>query len=143
RAQEGPPALFSGGSLIAGGAARTDLIDPTMTDELTRAQFRTLRTAFRHLPPETLLMPTHGGGSFCSVGNGGRRGSTLGEERRSNPLLQIHDEDEFARWFPTTFPAAPSYFFRMRPINQRGPRLRRDVPMPPKLEPEEFDAARA
>jgi hydroxyacylglutathione hydrolase len=142
RSEEGPAVLFSGGSLIAGGAARTDLIGPSMTEELTRAQFRTLQTAFRHLPDETLLMPTHGGGSFCSVGDGQGRGSTLGEERRSNPLLQIQDEDEFARWFPTTFPAAPAYFARMRPINQRGPRLRRDIPMPPKLGPGQFDAAR-
>jgi rhodanese-related sulfurtransferase/glyoxylase-like metal-dependent hydrolase (beta-lactamase superfamily II) len=141
RPGKGPAALFSGGSLIVGGAARTDLIDSALTEELTRAQFRTLQSAFRHLPDETLLMPTHGGGSFCSVGDGGRRGSTLGEERRSNPLLQIRDEDEFARWFPTSFPAAPSYFARMRRINQRGPRLRRDVPMPRALNPEEFDEA--
>jgi hydroxyacylglutathione hydrolase len=142
RPPKGPAALFSGGSLIAGGAARTDLIDSALTEELTRAQFRTLQTAFRHLPDETLLMPTHGGGSFCSVGSGGRRGSTLGEERKSNLLLKVQNEDDFARWFPTTFPSAPSYFARMRPINQRGPRLRRDVPMPLALEPEEFDAAR-
>lgn len=143
RSDEGSPILFSGGSLIVGGAARTDLIDPAATDHLTRQQHRTLRGAFRELPDETILMPTHGGGSFCSVGNGGRRTSTLGDERRSNPLLRIEDEDEFARWFPTTFPAAPSYFARMRPINQRGPRLRRDVPMPPPLDPGEFDAIRA
>jgi glyoxylase-like metal-dependent hydrolase (beta-lactamase superfamily II)/rhodanese-related sulfurtransferase len=137
-----PPVLFSGGSLIVGGAARTDLIDPGLTGALTRQLYRTLHTAFCQLPDETVLMPTHGGGSFCSVGSGGGRTSTLGEERRSNPLLQMQDEDEFARWFPTTFPAVPSYFTRMRPINQRGPRLRRDIPMPPALAPAEFDAAR-
>jgi hydroxyacylglutathione hydrolase len=142
RSEHGSPILFSGGSLIVGGAARTDLIDPARTDELTRQQYRTLHTAFRDLPDETVLMPTHGGGSFCSVGSGAGRTSTLGEERRSNPLLQIEDEDEFARWFPTTFPAAPSYFSRMRPINQGGPRLWRDVSMPLALDPELFDEAR-
>ena len=58
------PALFSGGSLIVGGAARTDLISEGMTESLTRAQYRTIRSAFSGLPDETLLYPTHGAGSF-------------------------------------------------------------------------------
>ena len=102
---EGPPVLFSGGSLIVGGAARTDLIHPSMTEALTRAQHRTLREAFRNLADDTILLPTHGGGSFCSTGDGRTRTSTLGEERRTNALLRIEDESEFAAWFPTTFPA--------------------------------------
>ena len=59
-----PPVLFSGGSLIVGGASRTDLISQQMTGPLTRAQFRTLKTAFSSLPDETRLFPTHGAGSF-------------------------------------------------------------------------------
>jgi glyoxylase-like metal-dependent hydrolase (beta-lactamase superfamily II) len=58
------PALFTGGSLIVGGAARTDLISPQMTETLTRAQYRTLKTAFSSLRDETLLFPTHGAGSY-------------------------------------------------------------------------------
>ena len=136
---ESPPLLFSGGSLIVGGAARTDLIDPSMTDALTRAQHRTLHRAFLNLPDDTVLMPTHGGGSFCSSGQGGSRTSTLGDERRTNALLRIDDEDEFASWFPTTFPAVPSYFPRMRAVNRSGPRLRRDIPPPPALVPDAFE----
>ncbi len=136
------PALFSGGSLLVGGAARTDLISAEMTASLTRAQYRTITSAFGTLPDETLLLPTHGGGSFCSAGSGGARTSTLGLERRTNPLLAHGDEDEFASWFPTTFPAAPRYFFRMRPINQAGPRLRSTIPTPPLLPPADFNALR-
>ena len=138
RRQGCEPALFSGGSLIVGGAARTDLISPALTDDLTRAQYHTLSEAFSALPDDTLLYPTHGGGSFCSAGSGGERTSTLGRERVSNPMLSIQDEEEFARWFPTTFPAAPSYFFHMRPINQAGPRLRKEIADPPALTPQEF-----
>ena len=137
-----PPMLFSGGSLIVGGAARTDLISPEMTDPLTRAQYRTLKTAFGGLPDETLLYPTHGGGSFCSAGSGGSRTSTLGAERSSNPLLAFDSEDEFAAWFPTTFPSTPAYYFRMRAFNQAGPRLRREIDAPLMLSPQEFDARR-
>ncbi|MEX0684211.1 MAG: MBL fold metallo-hydrolase [Dehalococcoidia bacterium] len=132
------PVLFSGGSLIVGGAARTDLVSPDMTEELTRAQFRTLKNAFAVLPDETILYPTHGGGSFCSTGAGRDRSSTLGRERESNPLLQFDDEDEFVTWFPTTFPAAPDYFYKLRPINQAGPRLRSTINNPPEVSPAEL-----
>lgn len=142
RGPAGPPALFSGGSLIVGGAARTDLIAPDQTDALTRAQYRTLTAAFRALLDETRLLPTHGGGSFCSAGGGGDRTSTLGRERATNPLLAEPDEETFARTFPTAFPAAPAYFFRLRTVNQAGPRRRRDIPLPPLLDPAAFDAAR-
>ena len=140
---KGDPALFSGGALIVGGAARTDLISPDMTEPLTRSLYKTLRSAFTSLGDETLLYPTHGGGSFCSVGASGERTSTLGEQRSQNPLLSIDDEEEFVSWFPTTFPAGiPTYFSRMRPINQAGPRLRAEIARPPRLSVDEFDSAR-
>jgi hydroxyacylglutathione hydrolase len=138
----GPPLLFSGGSLIVGGAARTDLIAPDLTDSLTRAQYHTVREAFAHLPDETVLLPTHGGGSFCSTGGGVDRSSTLGWERRTNPFFAFDDEEEFVAWFPTTFPATPDYYARMRVINRAGPRLRREVPLPRPLASDGFDAAR-
>ncbi len=138
-----PPLLFSGGSLIVGGAARTDLIGPEWTDGLTRSQLRTVRDAFKHLPDETILHPTHGAGSFCSTGIGGERVSTLGKERRSNPLLQPQEEDEFVEWFSGSFPAAPSYFFRLRAVNQQGPRLRASIRVPRMREPAEFAASMA
>ena len=142
RWERGPAILFSGGSIIVGGAARTDLIAPEMTEPLTRAQYRTLKSAFSSLGDDTMLYPTHGGGSFCSMGSGSQRVSTLGEERAHNPLLSMGDEEEFLRWFPTTFPAVPAYFSRMRPVNQAGPRPRREIVAPPGLSPEEFDALR-
>ena len=142
RTAAGQAALFSGGSLLVGGAARTDLIAPEMTEPLTRAQFRTLQAAFSALTDDTLLYPTHGGGSFCSAGAGGQRTSTLGEQRASNPLLSFADEEEFVRWFPTTFPAVPAYYARMRGVNQAGPALRRDIAAPPRVAPAEVDAVR-
>jgi hydroxyacylglutathione hydrolase len=36
-------AVFTGGSLIVGAAARTDLVSPDSTQELARAQYRSLR----------------------------------------------------------------------------------------------------
>src|SRR5579864_6423044 len=42
-ADETPLVLFSGGALIPGGAARTDLIDPEHTEPLARALHRSAR----------------------------------------------------------------------------------------------------
>ncbi|HEV8564230.1 MAG TPA: MBL fold metallo-hydrolase [Actinomycetota bacterium] len=140
---DGPPVLFSGGALIAGGAARSDLVSPELTDRLTRDEFRTLHEAFRSLPDESPLFPTHGGGSFCSAGAEKQHTSTLGEERSTNPLLSMSDEDEFVEWWPTTFPATPAYFTRMRAVNRAGPLLRAEIDGPQPLAPQEFaDAAR-
>ena len=75
-------------------------------------------------------------------GSPDQRVSTLGEERANNPLLSFDSEEAFVDWFPGTFPNVPSYFFRMRPINRAGPRLRRDIPPPPPLTPAEFDVRR-
>lgn len=132
------PVLFSGGAVIVGGAARTDLIAPEETVPLTRALYRTIKTAFSALPDDTRLMPTHGGGSFCSVGAGPERTSTLGLERQSNPLLQFDTEDEFVDWFPRTFPSAPAYYFRMRSVNQSCPGPVSQIPAPSLMAPEDF-----
>lgn len=143
RSDGDPALLFSGGALIVGGAARSDLVSPDLTEQLTRQEFHTLQEAFGSLPDETILYPTHGGGSFCSAGAGKQHTSTLGTERASNPLLSMHDEDEFAHWWPTTFPAIPAYFTRMRAVNRAGPPLRTEIAGPRPLAPQEFaDATR-
>lgn len=140
REGEAAPVLFSGGALIVGGAARSDLAGPELTDHLTHHQYETLKRAFSDLPDETLLKPTHGGGSFCSAGSGKKLTSTLGEERTTNPLLPMSEQEFLTSW-PASFPRTPAYFARMREINWSGPRLRADIEMPRPLAPEAFAAA--
>ncbi len=141
RAAGNEPVLFSGGSIIVGGAARTDLLTPEHTEPLSRSQYRTLRAGFRDLPGSTLLYPTHGSGSFCSAGAGGDRSSTLGEQRVMNPAMSDMTEDEFVEWFPSTFPRVPEYYWRMRSLNQAGPRLRRDIADPKTIDAHHFEDA--
>jgi glyoxylase-like metal-dependent hydrolase (beta-lactamase superfamily II)/rhodanese-related sulfurtransferase len=141
RRDDAPPRLFSGGALIVGGAARTDLAGAELTERLTEQAYETLRHAFADLTDATELLPTHGGGSFCSTGSGTKHTSTLGEERQTNPLLQMTREDVVGSW-PKTFPRTPAYFARMREVNWAGPRLRRDVEPPRPLAAKAFaDAA--
>ena len=79
-----PWAVFTGGSLIVGAAARTDLLGAEHTDELARAQFRSLRR-LAELPDDTLVFPTHGAGSFCAAPPGADRTSTIGRGEGHQP----------------------------------------------------------
>ncbi len=114
-------AVFTGGSLLVGAVARTDLIDSDDTEALTRALYRSINHRLLELPDDVLVLPTHGAGSFCSAAGGGQRWTTIGGERRANPLLAIEDEDDFVRAVVTGFGSYPPYFRRMREVNRRGP----------------------
>lgn len=122
-------AVFTGGSLIGGGVARTDLIAPERTEELARAQFHSLRR-LAVLPAATAVYPTHGAGSFCSAGTGPADLGTIGDQLRSHPLLAIEDEDEFVRTLLDGYGSFPPYFLRLRDVNRRGAVLRGELETP-------------
>ena len=128
-------AVFTGGSLLVGAVARTDLIDPGDTEALTRALWRSIHHELLALPDDVLVLPTHGAGSFCSAEGGAQRWTTVGHERRANPLLNAPDEDTFVRRVLDGLGSYPPYFLRMREVNRRGPSVTGDLPalrsMPP------------
>jgi rhodanese-related sulfurtransferase/glyoxylase-like metal-dependent hydrolase (beta-lactamase superfamily II) len=119
--------VFTGGSLIVGSAARTDLLGASRTGELARAQYRSLRR-LAMLPDETAVWPTHGAGSFCSAPPGAARVTTIGAEKASNPLLAEPDEDAFTRHLLASLGSYPAYFARLAEANRRGPALLADQP---------------
>lgn len=129
-----PEAIFTGGSLIGGGAARTDLISPDRTEELARAQFRSFRR-LAALPDHVAVHPTHGAGSFCSAGPTSTTIGTIGDQRAVNPLLSIDDEKRFVRELLSGYGSFPPYFLRLREVNRLGPRLLRTVAGPCPLDP--------
>jgi glyoxylase-like metal-dependent hydrolase (beta-lactamase superfamily II) len=75
-----PVALFSGGTLMAGGVARPDLLSDEQTEPLARAAFRSIHQRLLTSPDELPVYPTHGAGSLCSVAGGGERTTTIGRE---------------------------------------------------------------
>ena len=135
-----PVGAFTGGSLIVGAAARTDLVAADRTEELARAQWRSLQR-LAALPDHAAVWPTHGAGSFCSAPPGAARSSTVGQEKATNALLRSPDEDAFVRLLLDGLGAYPSYFHRLGEVNRRGP-----APLPPtsdlrQMTPAEVDAA--
>ena len=131
--------VFTGGSLLVGSAARTDLISPERTDELTRAQYASLRR-LATLPGDVRLWPTHGAGSFCSAPPGAERTSTIAHELATNPLLRTSDEDSFVAQLLGSLGSYPPYFRRLGEINRVGPPVLDHDPTLPALS---VDAVRA
>jgi hydroxyacylglutathione hydrolase len=116
-------AVFSGGALLVGTVARTDLADPGLTEPLARAAYRSLHGQLLSLPDELAVYPTHGAGSFCSASAGDQRTTTIGAERRHNRRLAATDEDAFVADLLASFGSYPPYFLRLRERNRVGPEL--------------------
>ncbi|MEU8527386.1 MULTISPECIES: MBL fold metallo-hydrolase [Streptomyces] len=120
-APEDVAAVCTGGSLLVGNAGRTDLSGDARTQELARAQYRSLRR-LALLPDATRVLPTHGAGSSCAAGPLSReRTTTVGAERRTNPALGVRDEEAFVVERTEGLPPYPAYYHHMAPINRHGP----------------------
>lgn len=115
-----PLGVFTGGSLIVGAAARTDLVSPGRTEELARAQWRSLQRLVT-LPDDVQVWPTHGAGSFCSAPPGAERSSTIGQEKATNALVLAGSEDAFVAALLDGLGSYPSYFRHLSEVNRRGP----------------------
>ncbi len=129
---EGPAssALFSGGALLVGGIARSDLLGKDLAPFLGRWFFRTIRRELQGLDDSVTVYPTHGAGSFClaAPSGSGANTTTIGLERATNPYFQAASETEFLELATADLPSIPSYYSRMAGINVRGPRILGGLP---------------
>ncbi|HSJ54841.1 MAG TPA: rhodanese-like domain-containing protein [Anaerolineae bacterium] len=136
-----PAAIFSGGALIVGGAARTDLLGHERTEPLARQLYHTFQKKLLPLPDGVVVYPTHGAGSFCAVPQEPERTTTIGRERRENPLARAGSEEEFVRLVLSDLGSYPTYYRFMRRLNQLGPPLLSELPARAPLSPEEVGQA--
>ena len=77
--------VFTGGSMLHGTTGRTDLLGDEHTNELTHAQFHSVRRLADELPDDAQVYPTHGFGSFCSATPASGDSSTIAEQRTEQP----------------------------------------------------------
>ncbi|MEX0829806.1 MAG: MBL fold metallo-hydrolase [Nitrospirales bacterium] len=138
-----PVLLLSGGALLVGDVARPDLLGGT-EEAAHHAEImcNMLQEKILPLPDYVEVYPTHVSGSLCGGNIGSRLSTTIGYERRMNPLLaNMANKDHFVTQCLdlTHLPGVPPYWPRMRKMNSDGPPLLGTLPEPPALTPDQFD----
>jgi glyoxylase-like metal-dependent hydrolase (beta-lactamase superfamily II) len=114
-----PWLVFSGDSLLIGDVGRPDL--HVAGD--AHGQALALRESLQRLlelPDHVVLHPSHYGGSVCGRGLSGNPFSSIGFERRHNPLLAIADPVAFADALTTDMPPTPVDQERIVAANRAG-----------------------
>lgn len=125
-----PRALFSGGAVMVGAIARTDLFGPHLAVQLALEALRTLQVRLRGLPDDIAVFPTHGSGSFCGTGGLSGHETTLGHERATNPFFQTTEVMPFLARVLNQH-RYPTYYRDMAAINRTGAQLIGRNPAPP------------
>lgn len=105
--------LFTGDTLFISSMGRPDLGGQAAV--WVKDLFRTI-AGFRKFPDSTLVFPAHtkGGKDYDRNKVVSR---SLGELRKSNPLMVIEDEDEFARQVLKNLPEEPEAYQSIRKAN--------------------------
>lgn len=103
---ETPYGLFSGDTLLIRGTGRTDFQSGD-----AQAAYHSLFKVLLSLPDDTQVYPGHDYKGWTV--------STIGEERRYNPRLQVGDADEYARMMAMLNLPKPRLMDVAVPANQR------------------------
>ncbi|WP_462417000.1 MBL fold metallo-hydrolase [Kytococcus sp. Marseille-QA3725] len=119
-ADDSDPAVFTGGSLLFGSTGRPDLLGPDHTEALANYQYDSAHRLIEELAEETQIMPTHGFGSFCSATQTEGDSSTIGAEKRQNPVM-MQERDQWLAELYDGLTAYPAYYRHMSPANAAGP----------------------
>lgn len=129
QAPETPQALFSGDFIFSGSLGRPDLLGVEAEIGLAQALYRSLHQRIAHLPDSVRIYPGHGAGSLCGAGIGTQSETTLGQERLTNPLYRLSEED-FVHEILAIVPPMPAYYPRMKDLNSIGATAMETLPQP-------------
>jgi hydroxyacylglutathione hydrolase len=112
-------AVFTGDALFAGDVGRTDFY-PDQMEEMAGALHDSLWKKIMILGDGVVVYPAHGEGSPCGEAISDHEITTVGYERKTNPLLQ-KEREEFVQYKVQEHHYIPPYFKRMEELNTRGP----------------------
>lgn len=130
------PAVFTGGSVLFGSTGRPDLLGQEHAETLARHQHASAHRLAEELPDNTQIMPTHGFGSFCSATQTEGDASTIGQEKKVNPVL-TKDEQAYVDEVLAGLDLFPAYYAHMGPANSAGP-SEPDLSAPQKADKDEL-----
>ena len=109
--------LITGDTLFVGAVGRPDLAGRER--EMAAQLHETLRHKLMTLPPELEIYPGHQAGSACGAGLSGKPASTIGFEKRFNPMLSM-SRDAFVAALTAEIPPQPADMASIVEANLRG-----------------------
>lgn len=107
--------LLTGDTLFVGSVGRPDLTREA--HEMAGELFDSLHYKLLTLPDHLEFFPGHQAGSVGGAGLSGKPSSTLGFEKRNNPLLAIKDREQFIRRLTSNLPPRPAEMDQIALIN--------------------------
>ncbi len=109
RSQE-PEMVLTGDALFVGDAGRPDLPGHEIMDKQVQELYDSLYKKLGALPDGVEVYPAHGQGSLCGRNMSAKGSSTLGYERKANPMLLCKDFAEFKKKILSNMPMRPQSF---------------------------------
>ncbi|ABE45829.1 MBL fold metallo-hydrolase [Polaromonas sp. JS666] len=109
--------VITGDTLFVGAAGRPDLAGRER--EMAGQLHDTLHAKLLTLPADLEIFPGHQAGSACGVGLSGKPSSTIGFERRFNPMLSMSRE-AFVKALTADIPPQPQDMARIVEANLHG-----------------------
>jgi glyoxylase-like metal-dependent hydrolase (beta-lactamase superfamily II) len=106
--------VLTGDTLFAGAVGRPDL--PGRAHESAADLYQSVHTRILTLADDLEVYPGHFSGSVCGVGMSGKPSSTIGFEKRWNPLLSLPKEEFVAA--VSDVPAKPAEMEAILRFNQ-------------------------
>jgi hydroxyacylglutathione hydrolase len=116
---EQPIAVFTGDALFIGDVGRTDFF-PDRKEEVAGLLYDSIFQKILPLGDDVILYPAHGAGSVCGAKMADREFSTLGYERKHNPVLQNTERSDFVGYKISEHHYQPPYFKQMEKLNLEG-----------------------
>jgi glyoxylase-like metal-dependent hydrolase (beta-lactamase superfamily II) len=107
--------ILTGDTLFVGAVGRPDLADRER--EMAGMLFDTLHMHLLPLPDTLEIFPGHQAGSACGADLSGKPSSTLGFEKRWNPILSIRDREQFIERITQEIPPRPADMERILAAN--------------------------
>ena len=112
--------VLTGDTLFSGGVGRPDLLGTGAERALAEQLHASLFDRLLALPDHLEVYPAHFGGAACGKGLSGKPHSTIGFERRFNPVLQFRARAAFVDFVLADLPPQPEAFAENRRRNLAG-----------------------
>lgn len=133
-----PQVMFTGDTLFVNEVGRTDLVDITKHELMSRKLYKSLHEKVLTYADDVTIHPGHGAGSVCGGAISEQETSTIGFEKENNIWLALEEED-FVNSKVRQQLTRASYFKRCEKLNTDGPPLLSTLKSIEEFEADEYE----